>query len=34
VTATLHKLGAGGSAGLYYTNDSARESQPSRRDEY
>ena len=34
MTATLHKLGAGGSAGLYYTNDSARESQPSRRDEY
>ena len=34
MTATLHKLGAGGAAALYYTNDSARESQPSHRDEY
>jgi conjugative relaxase-like TrwC/TraI family protein len=34
VTASLHKLGAGAQAGLYYTNDSAREAKPSRRDEY
>lgn len=34
MTASLHKLGAGRDAGLYYTNDSARESNPSRRDEY
>ncbi|HEY1945023.1 MAG TPA: MobF family relaxase, partial [Roseiarcus sp.] len=34
VTASLHKLGAGREAGLYYTNDSAREAKPSRRDEY
>ena len=34
MTATLHKLGAGMSAGLYYTNDSAREARPDRRDEY
>jgi conjugative relaxase-like TrwC/TraI family protein len=34
VTATPHKLGAGSQAGLYYTNDSAREARPDRRDEY
>lgn len=34
MTASLHKLGAGSQAGLYYTNDSAREARPSRRDEY
>jgi conjugative relaxase-like TrwC/TraI family protein len=34
VTATPHKLGAGSRAGLYYTNDSAREARPDRRDEY
>lgn len=34
MTASLHRLGAGAAAGLYYTNDSAREARPSRRDEY
>jgi conjugative relaxase-like TrwC/TraI family protein len=34
LTASLHKLGAGSAAGLYYTNDSARERRPDRRDEY
>jgi conjugative relaxase-like TrwC/TraI family protein len=34
VTATLRKLGPGSAAGLYYTNDSAREARPSHRDEY
>ena len=34
MTATLHKLGAGSTAGLYYTNDSAKEARPSRRDDY
>lgn len=34
MTASLHRLGAGAQAGLYYTNDSAREAKPSRRDEY
>jgi conjugative relaxase-like TrwC/TraI family protein len=34
LTASLHRLGAGSAAGLYYTNDSAREKRPDRRDEY
>jgi conjugative relaxase-like TrwC/TraI family protein len=34
VTASLHRLGAGRPAGAYYTNDSAREARPDRRDEY
>jgi conjugative relaxase-like TrwC/TraI family protein len=34
MTASLHRIGAGPQAGLYYTNDSAREARPSRRDEY
>lgn len=34
MTASLHRLGAGSQAGLYYTNDSAREARPDRRDEY
>jgi hypothetical protein len=34
VTASLHRLGAGSKAGLYYTEDSAREARPDRRDEY
>ncbi|WP_246750872.1 hypothetical protein [Methylorubrum rhodesianum] len=34
MTASLHRLGAGAEAGLYYTNDSAREARPDRRDEY
>jgi conjugative relaxase-like TrwC/TraI family protein len=34
MTASLHRLGAGAEAGLYYTNDSQREARPDRRDEY
>lgn len=34
MTASLHRLGAGPEAGLYYTNDSQREARPDRRDEY
>jgi len=34
VTASLHRIGAGSQAGLYYTNDAAREARPDRRDEY
>ena len=34
MTASLHRLGAGPAAGLYYTNDSQREARPDRRDEY
>lgn len=34
MTASLHRLGTGRAAGLYYTNDSAREARPDRRDEY
>lgn len=34
MTASLHRLGAGRGAGAYYTNDSAREARPDRRDEY
>ncbi len=34
MTASLHRIGAGAQAGLYYTNDSAREARPNRRDEY
>lgn len=34
MTATLHKLGAGSAAGLYYTGDNRREAKPDRRDEY
>lgn len=34
MTASLHRLGAGAEAGLYYTNDSEREARPDRRDEY
>lgn len=34
MTASLHRLGAGSKAGLYYTQDSAREARPDRRDEY
>ena len=34
MTASLRKLGAGRDAGLYYTNNSAREAKPDRRDEY
>jgi conjugative relaxase-like TrwC/TraI family protein len=34
MTASLHRLGAGAAAGLYYTHDSRREARPDRRDEY
>lgn len=34
MTASLHRLGAGAQAGAYYTQDSAREARPDRRDEY
>ena len=34
MTATLHRLGAGSPAALYYTNDSQQEARPDRRDEY
>lgn len=34
MTASLHRLGAGRKAGLYYTNDSVREARPANRDEY
>lgn len=34
MTASLHRLGAGSEAGLYYTNDSQHEARPDRRDEY
>ncbi len=34
MTASLHRLGAGPEAGLYYTNDNQREARPDRRDEY
>jgi conjugative relaxase-like TrwC/TraI family protein len=34
LTASLHRLGAGAQAGLYYTNDAQREARPDRRDEY
>lgn len=34
MTASPHRLGAGPEAGNYYTNDSAREARPDRRDEY
>lgn len=34
MTASPHRLGAGPEAGAYYTNDSAREARPDRRDEY
>ena len=34
MTATLHRLGTGREAGLYYTNDAAREARPRNRDEY
>lgn len=34
MTATLHRLGTGRDAGLYYTNDAAREARPRNRDEY
>ncbi len=34
MTASLHKLGAGSQAGLYYTNDATREARPASRDEY
>ena len=34
MTASLHKLGVGANAGLYYTNDATREVRPNRRDEY
>ena len=34
MTASLHRLGAGREAGLYYTNDRVREARPSARDEY
>ncbi|MHA6689571.1 MobF family relaxase [Devosia sp. A449] len=34
MTATLHPLGVGRDAGLYYTNDPAREARPRNRDEY
>lgn len=34
MTATLHRLGVGRDAGLYYTNDPAREARPRKRDEY
>ena len=34
MTATLHRLGAGSPAALYYTNDSQHEARPDRRDEY
>lgn len=34
MTASPHRLGSGPEAGNYYTNDSARESRPDRRDEY
>ena len=34
MTATLNRLGSGAGAGIYYTNDSARESKPRNRDEY
>ena len=34
MTASLHRLGAGPAAGLYYTNDGQREARPDRRDEY
>lgn len=34
MTASLHRLGSGSEAGLYYTNDSRREARPDRRDEY
>ncbi|MBX9752001.1 MAG: relaxase domain-containing protein [Roseococcus sp.] len=34
MTASLHRLGAGAEAGLYYTNDSRREARPDRRDDY
>lgn len=34
MTASLHRLGAGRSAGTYYTNDSARELKPKNRDNY
>ncbi|MGC5780242.1 MobF family relaxase [Methylobacterium sp. NFXW15] len=34
MTASLHRLGAGSPAAVYYTNDSQREARPDRRDEY
>lgn len=34
MTATLHVLGTGRDAGLYYTNDPNREARPMGRDEY
>ncbi|UIY45705.1 MobF family relaxase [Methylobacterium radiotolerans] len=34
MTASLHRLGAGSAAGLYYTNDGQREARPDRRDDY
>ncbi|MCJ2005549.1 MobF family relaxase, partial [Methylobacterium sp. J-092] len=34
MTASLHRLGAGPAAGLYYTNDGQREARPDRRDDY
>lgn len=34
MTASLHRLGAGRDAGLYYTNDGVREAKPASRDEY
>lgn len=34
MTASLHRLGTGAQAGAYYTNDSTREANPARRDDY